>query len=139
MMDHADRPRQGDLDGRGNLSEQALRDFTTWFLRVCLDQVNFMAALFQFDTLNIRLRQYAARRDLRPDVSYLLEQILQRGEVPRGDAARITGLKERAARDLVAAVVEDGIAGSATPKGPLSLRFPMHAVETLFPALFPQT
>ncbi|MER9438649.1 hypothetical protein [Mesorhizobium sp. M0618] len=42
MMDHADMPRQGDLDGRGNLSERALGDFTLWFLQVCIDQVSFM-------------------------------------------------------------------------------------------------
>ena len=28
MMDHADMPRQGDLDGRGNLSRRALADWT---------------------------------------------------------------------------------------------------------------
>jgi Fic family protein len=39
MMDHADMPRQGDLDGRGNLSRQALIDFILWFLRVCLGSV----------------------------------------------------------------------------------------------------
>jgi Fic family protein len=27
MMDHADSPREGDLDGRGNLSQRALEDF----------------------------------------------------------------------------------------------------------------
>ena len=42
MMDHADMPRQGDLDGRGNLSRRALQEFTVWFLSACLDQVTFM-------------------------------------------------------------------------------------------------
>jgi len=45
MMDRADTPRQGDLDGRGNLSQKALIEFTDWFLRVCLDQVTFMSGL----------------------------------------------------------------------------------------------
>jgi hypothetical protein len=67
-----------------------------------------------------------------------LEQALQRGELPRGDAGRVTGLKERSARDLLAALVDDGIVGSDTPKGPVSLRFPLHAVEILFPSLFPE-
>ena len=31
-MDRADTPRQGDLDGRGNLSERALVEFSEWFL-----------------------------------------------------------------------------------------------------------
>ena len=51
MMDHTDMPRQGDLDGRGNLSQRALSDFILWFLRVCLDQVTFMSDLFEIDTL----------------------------------------------------------------------------------------
>src|SRR5277367_5888257 len=58
MMDYADTPRQGDLDGRGNLSLKALNEFTVWFLRVCLDQVTFMSGLFALDTLVERLRHY---------------------------------------------------------------------------------
>lgn len=139
MMNHADMHRQGDLDGRGNLSRRALADFTAWFLKVCLDQVSFMSGLFALDTLVGRLRVYVERRGLKPESFGLLEQVLQRGEVPRGDVPRITGLKERTARDLLAALVADGILGSDTPKGPVSLRFPLQAIELLFPSLFPET
>lgn len=38
MMDLADTPWRGDYDGRGNLSQSALIDFSTWFFEVCLDQ-----------------------------------------------------------------------------------------------------
>jgi Fic family protein len=86
MMDHADMPRQGDLDGRGNLSRRALADFTVWFLRVCLDQVTFMSGLFALDTLTGRLKLYVERRGLKPEAFALLEQTLQRGELPRGEA-----------------------------------------------------
>jgi Fic family protein len=139
MMDHADSPRQGDLDGRGNLSRRALAEFTTWFLKVCIDQVRFMGGLFELETLIDRLRLYVERRGLKGGALPLLEQTLQRGEMPRGDAVRVTGLKERSARDLLASLVDDGILGSETPKGPVSLRFPQHAVEVLFPTLFPET
>ena len=61
MMDYADTPRQGDLDGPGNLSQRALTDFVLWFLRVCLGQVNFMSGLFELDTLARRLRNLARR------------------------------------------------------------------------------
>ena len=139
MMDHADMPRQGDLDGRGNLSRRALGDFVTWFLKVCLDQVTFMGGLFALDTLVDRLKLYVARRGLKPEAFVLLEQILQRGELPRGEAARVTGMKERSARDLLGTLVGDGIIGSDTPKGPVSLRFTLDAIEVLFPGLFPET
>ncbi len=139
MMDLADFPRQGDLDGRGNLSRRALVDFTTWFLKVCLDQVTFMGELFALDTLVDRLKLYVRSREMKPEGFALLEQVLQRGELPRGEATRVTGLRERSARDLLGALVDDGILGSDTPKGPVSLRFPLDTVEVLFPSLFPKT
>jgi hypothetical protein len=91
MMDHAAMPRQGDLDGRGNLSHRAL------------------TGLFAFDTLVDRLRLYAERHAWRSEAWLLLERALQQGEVPRGDAARITGLRERSARDLLATLIADGL------------------------------
>jgi Fic family protein len=139
MMDHADMPRQGDLDGRGNLSRRALNEFILWFLKICLDQVTFMAGLFALDTLVERLHLYVTRRAFRPEAFFLLEQTLQRGELPRGDADRVTGLKERTARGLLGTLVSDGILGSDTPKGPVSLRFPLDTIEILFPSLFPET
>jgi Fic family protein len=139
MMDHADMPRQDDLDGRGNLSRRALSEFTAWFLKVSLDQVTFMSGLFGLDTLVERLKVYVARRELKPGAFAILEQVLQRGELPRGEAARVTGLKERSARDLLASLVADGILASDTPKGHVALSFPLATAEILFPNLFPET
>lgn len=139
MMDHADMPRQGDLDGRGNLSQRALEDFVTWFLRICLDQLTFMSGLFDLDALAGRLRRYVELHgSLRPESTGILEEALLRGEMPRGDAERATGLKERAARMALSALIEDGLLNSASPKGPVSLRFPARAVDILFPRLFPE-
>jgi Fic family protein len=139
MMDHADSPRQGDLDGRGNLSEQALGEFIVWFLRVCVDQVTFMADLFELDALSRRLRIFVDRNELRPEAARVLEEALVRGEIDRGDAGRIMGLPERTARRVLNDLVTLGLLASDTPKGRISLRFPAHALETLFPRLYPET
>jgi len=140
MMDHADMPRQGDLDGRGNLSQRALVDFTLWFLRVCLDQVTFMSGLFELDTLARRLRSYVERSDiLKPEAARLLEEALIRGEFERGEVPRITGLPERTARRVFNDVIAVGLLASDTPKGSVSLRFPVDALDVLFPRLFPET
>jgi Fic family protein len=137
MMDHADMPRQGDLDGRGNLSQRALTEFILWFLRVCLDQVIFMSGLFEIDTLTRRLRVYVERDDkLKPEAARLLEEALIRGEFDRGEVSRIAGLPERTARRLLNDVIATGLLASDTPKGAVSLRFPMDALEILFPRLF---
>jgi len=140
MMDHADMPRQGDLDGRGNLSQRALVDFTLWFLRVCLDQVTFMSGLFELDTLARRLRSYVERSDiLKPEAARLLEEALIRGEFERGEVPRITGLPERTARRVFNDVIAVGLLASDTRKGSVSLRFPVDALDVLFPRLFPET
>jgi Fic family protein len=125
-----------DLDGRGNLSERALVDFVVWFLRVAVDQVTFMASLFELETLVERLRTVVVDRSLKPEATRLLEEVLVRGEVERGEASRITGLPERSARRVLNQIVGDGLLASATPKGPVSLRFPSHSLETLFPRLY---
>jgi Fic family protein len=138
MMDHADTPRQGDRDGRGNLSHQAFREYVLWFLKVSLDQVTFMASLFDLGNLRQRLARYVEQNEtLKPQSLRLLEEALFRGEFDRGDAARITGLPETTARRVLKSVVDAGLLASATPKGPVSLRFPAQTLEILFPRLYP--
>ena len=140
MMDYADTPRQGDLDGRGNLSQRALIEFTIWFLKVCLDQINFMSGLFEINTLARRLKTYVEKSDsLKSEATRLLEEALIRGEFERGDAARIAGLPERTARRILNDVIAVGLLASDTPKAPVSLRFPVVAQDILFPLLFAES
>lgn len=140
MMDLADTPRHGDRDGRGNLSEKALAEFTLWFLKVCLDQAMFMNGLFEIDRLGQRLASYVARHEnLKPEAARLLDEALVRGEFQRGDVARITGMPDRSARRVLADVLDAGLLGSDTPKGAVSLRYPLDALDLLFPRLFPET
>jgi Fic family protein len=138
MMDHADTPRQGDLDGRGNLSLRALTEFVVWFLRVCFDQADFMSSLFDLSTLSERLRAYARQADMPAPAGRLLEQALMRGEIARGDVADILGLSERQARRILGRLIQDGLLASDTPKTAVSLRFPTRSLETLFPRLWPE-
>jgi Fic family protein len=140
MMDLADTPRQDDLDGRGNLSERALVEFVTWFLKVALDQVAFMSELFDLETLAGRMRRLVATHDdLKPEAAALLEQTLMRGEIERGEASRITGLPVRTAQRLLNDLCGEQLLASSTPKGPVSLRFPAHSLDILFPRLYPVT
>jgi Fic family protein len=140
MMDYADTPRQGDLDGRGNLSQRALIEFNAWFLKVCLDQITFMSGLFEIDTLARRFKLYVDQSErLKPEAVRLLEEALIRGSFERGDAPRITGLPERSARRILNDVIADGLLASDTPKGAVSLRFPVDAQDILFPRLFAES
>ncbi|HEY1891731.1 MAG TPA: Fic family protein [Steroidobacteraceae bacterium] len=140
MMDRADTPRQGDLDGRGNLSQRALAEFVVWFLKVALDQVRFMKSLFELDTLAPRLRRHVERSDeFRPEAARLLEEALLRGEFERGEIARITGLPERTARRVLNDLTSAGLLASDTPKSAVTLRFPVATLDSLFPRLYPES
>ncbi len=137
----ADGPRRGDLDGRGNLSLQALQRFCEFFLRVCIDQVDFMASLLDTGDLLLRMRVHSeeeVRAGRLPKGTFpLLREALLAGEVGRGQAAAITGYGERMARNVVAGLLKKGYLHSAGPRAALTLVFPLEAVERWFPRLYP--
>lgn len=137
MMDQADSPRRGDRDGRGNLSEEALIEFCQWFCDVALDQVRFMTSLFELSSLRERLSRYALDEHKLPgSTKPLLDALVQRGEVKRGDVPGIVGLSERGARDVVQRLSTLSLLTSESARGPLHLYFPVQAAEVLFPRLF---
>jgi Fic family protein len=141
LLANCDLTRRNDLDGRGNLSEEALAAFTQFFLRVCIDQVDFMESLVQPDRLRARILLWAEEEiragGLPPKSGGILEAVLYRGELPRGDADMLTGTGERQARRIVAALVEKGVLVSENPRAPLRLAFPATLASRWMPGLFP--
>ena len=136
MMARADIPRQGSRDGRGNLSERALIEFTDWFLTVCIDQVRFVAGLFDLATLERRIAKVVSLLDLDPRGMRLIEAVLGAGELPRGSAKLVIGEPERTSRRVLAAYVKAGLLASEGEKTPVRLAFPRDHHEVLFPSLF---
>jgi len=136
MMDHADMPRQGDRDGRGNLSEAALKDFTEWFLKVMLDQLDFTRTVFEVEAIDGRLRRLLADLGYGTPAIDLVLTVLRYGEVARGDVPRILKAPERTARLITAKLQASGFLKSSTPKGPLRVAFPIEHRDRLFPRLF---
>jgi len=137
-----DLPRRNDLDGRGTLSEEALVDFTRFFLEVCIDQVNFMEELVQPDRLRMRILMWAEEETrlgkLPARAGNILEAVLYRGEIPRGDVADLLGITARHARRIVASLVDYGVLTSESPRAPLWLTFPAALAPRWMPGLFPQ-
>jgi Fic family protein len=138
----ADAPRKSDYDGRGNLSDEGLSRFCEFFLRTALDQVTFMSGLLELDGLEKRVTAYVERRvalkELDFAASHLLRDILNRGEVARGEASRIMDKPERTARRILNALLKEGLLRSETPKGALRIAFPAKAVGYYFPRLYPE-
>jgi Fic family protein len=139
---NCDRPRRNDLDGRGNLSEQALADFTRFFLELCIDQVRFMEELVQPDRLRTRILMWCEEEirlgNLPPKSGTVLEAVLYRGELPRGNAAKIVGTGDRQARRVVSSLVDKGVLKSASSRAPLRLAFPATLAGRWMPGLFPE-
>ncbi len=137
-----DLPRRNDLDGRGPLSEENLAEFTKFFLTVCLDQVKFMEGLMQPDRLRTRILAWADEEvrlnKLPPRANNILEALLYRGELPRGDAAAIVGTGERQARRVVSALGDHGVVTSESTRAPLRLAFPATLASRWMPGLFPE-
>jgi Fic family protein len=137
-----DLPRRNDLDGRGNLSEEGLASFARFFLETCIDQVKFMEDLVQPDRLRRRILLWAEEEvrtgALPSKAGVLLEAILYRGELPRGDVAGILGLGNRQARRVVAALIEHDVVVSQSIRTPLRLAFPAKLASRWMPGLFPE-
>ncbi|MCX7152539.1 MAG: Fic family protein, partial [Proteobacteria bacterium] len=137
-----DLQRRNDLDGRGNLSEESLVEFTRFFLTTCIDQVAFMEGLMQPDQLRARILIWAQeeiRLDRLPQKSSaVLEALLYSGELPRGDAAEIIGTGDRQARRIVAALTDRGVLASESTRAPLRLAFPATLASRWMPGLFPE-
>lgn len=137
-----DQPRRNDLDGRGQLSEEALAAFTEFFLSICIDQVDFMESLVRPDRLRTRIRLWAeeetALGHLFPKSSNILEAVLYRGELPRGDAAGVVSTGDRQARRIVSGLLDAGVLVSESSRAPLRLAFPAALASRWMPGLFPE-
>lgn len=137
-----DLPRRNDLDGRGELSEEALAEFAVFFLTICIDQVRFMEQFVQPNRLRDRVLIWAEeeiRADALPRTSgAVLEAVLYRGELPRGDVAGILGTSERNARRVTSALLERGVLVSDSTRAPLRLTFPAALASRWMPGLFPE-
>ncbi|HIJ91716.1 MAG: hypothetical protein OEV91_04510, partial [Desulfobulbaceae bacterium] len=136
--------------GRGNLSNEALVDFCRFFLTTCLDQIEFMNNLLKLDGLLDRIGGYVSMRSaklipgpkpeypsLKPEAIYMLQEVLLRGEMGRGEVLRASGMAERTGRVLLGQLLDEGILVSDTPKGAVRLEFLTHVAGYLFPDLYP--
>lgn len=138
---HCDLSRRNDLDGRGNLSEEALADFTQFFLKTCIDQIQFMDKLMQPAALRTRILLWAREeielKNLPTAALHILEMILYRGEIERGELPNLLNVSDRHARRLTSVLMEKGILISDTPKSALRLAFPATLANRWMPGLFP--
>ena len=137
-----DLERRNDLDDRGARGEEALAAFTKYFLETCLDQIRFMESLVQPDRLRDRILTWATEEtrlsDLPHKSSTVLEAILYRGELARGEVPELLGYKERQARRVIATLIARNVIVSGSSRTPLRLNFAAEFASRWMPGLFPE-
>lgn len=139
----ADAPRRGDLDGRGNLSEEGLRRWTGFFLDVCADQSDFMGRLLDLDGMKARITaliafRSTADRRIRAEAVLALHHLFTAGPASRAEFRQLTGLGQRTAQGLLSRLLATGLVESETPLGPVRFGMPLDALQFLFPDLYPE-
>ena len=141
LLERADGPREGDRDGRGNLTQRGLIAFCKFFLDQSVDQIRFMSGLLDIETLLRRMElhieeEIRAKRLLRGSFAVLREAVIV-GEVERSKIPPLTGYEERGARNVTAALVDRGMLTAVSHRAPLRLGFPTEIAERWFPGLYP--
>lgn len=143
----ADAPRQGDLDGRGALTEKGLLSFCDYMLGTAIDQVSYISQLLDLTLLRKRIDAYVqARNDyrvlnmtdsLKTNAALVLHTAFIHGELERAQAIELCAMPERSARRLLSQLKREGLLSETSSKSPIRWEIPEHAEPWYFPQLTP--
>ena len=136
QMDAADTPRQGDRDGRGNLSLDRLTRFSAWFLSVMQREVRFATAVFGADALHDRYVALVEDVVGDPRARGLVSHLLRQGGTPRGNVPSVIEAREAEAKFVLRSVEAAGFVTSQGPETYVRIAFPLAQRARLFPGLF---
>ncbi len=145
LLQAADEHRQGDLDGRGNLTQAGLLAWIHYTLDLCIDQVQFMAQQLNVNGMRGRIEAALAfeastmKSGVRAEVLMPLHYLFAtESELARADFKTMTGLGDRVATETVSALLRRGFLVTDSPYGKLRFAVPRHALRFYFPALWPE-
>jgi Fic family protein len=144
-LGNADLPRQGDLDGRGNLSERGLREWCEYFISICKDQVTFMGHMLDLEGLRERVKALVSVRERSSEFQHYsielaepLYHVLRLGPIQKRDFVRMTGLSTRTGQRALSQLLKDGLLVSDGSKQVVRIGLPLDVLSILFPNLYPE-
>lgn len=142
VLSMADRQRENDYDGRGQLSQKHYFAFIEFMLDVCHDQVDYMTEALNREKLRERvIRSFKTNERLlavrvRPESAPAVLALLLQGSLPRNEFKTFTGLTSRASIDELSRLVAAGIVVSPTPKSrTVEPGLPSWFAQDIFPDL----
>ena len=143
----ADRPRQGNYDGCGALTEDGLVKLCDYLFSTAIDQVSYMSGLLDLKNLRARINSYVqARNDfrvpgmtegLKSAAGLVLYTAFIHGDIDRALALELCAMPERSARRLLAQLKREGLLSETSSKSPLRWEIPEHTEAWYFPELAP--
>ncbi|MCK5831827.1 MAG: Fic family protein [Methylococcales bacterium] len=145
----ADKPRQGQTDGRGVLSDTGLIYFTKYFIDTALDQVKYFSELLEPRKLGIRIDYYFEMRAkgglpnfsgenlplLKITSRDVYRLLLEKGVMSRSAIIQHLDKGEQTLRPILKQMENEGLI-SAKPKRNVELKLSTTAIEFLFPQLW---
>jgi len=148
LLAECDLPRRNDFDGRGNLSEESLVRFTSFFLTICIEQVKFMRQRMRLDELRNHIDVWVKDRAafdepravggapvprLHPEAGRILKAILNEGALTLSEAHEALG----SGVDANAVIRQLADTGVVRRRGDnLTFSFPAHLASRFLPGLF---
>lgn len=135
----ADQPRRNDYDGRGPLSEEGLVAFCKYFLRQCLDQIDYIGSNLQLDAFEKRYKRHIelsiGEGTISKSAGVLLDVIFYKGEIERSEAQAACKVGRRRATDIIKELLQKRFISSDSPHGKLRLHFTNDSAMAIFPNL----
>ena len=99
-----------------------------------------MGQCLTLERLDHRLAGYAALREATGDwprgTAPILRQVLLRGEIPRGEVARLIAKSPRTAHPVIRRLLENKCLTTPSDKGPLRLGWPPETLSACLPDIF---
>lgn len=143
---HADMPKQGERDGKGALSSQALASYVNFMLDIALDQVAYMNKHLKLNMLTSKIELYVQRvndgilgiEPLPKHSEKIFKYLLLSGECTRGKVPEIIGMKERTASRVISELLKRNFIVSDSIAGPIRLKIGSSMASYLFPMLVPE-
>ncbi|WP_256347385.1 Fic family protein [Pseudomonas gingeri] len=139
---NADKPRRGDLDGRGQLTQAGLFEFVGFMLETCLDQMRYTERTLGINHLKGRLEVIfkweprILKAGVKLESARAVHILFTQGKISRADFKVFTGLSERTAIEQLKILVNLGIVENLSPKArDLYPGLPIWFAQLLFPDL----
>lgn len=140
---NADSKRHGDYDGRGNLSNKMLIEFCEYFLKVAIDQVEFMLSVIDTNNMLKRIEGFSdlmvVKDKMKPEAKYILKELFSKGKTSKTEAMRLTNTTDKTIKLIADSLVEMDLLEMKKESIAMIyyVKYPLTFSPMIFPGLYP--